>query len=233
LVEPVEGGGDVVAPGPVAGQAGDPPMAGGQELPGRGERGSRRRPGPQTRSCWSVRASASRPADPARSPARSGSGPCGAGGDSAGRWPGRPGCGPRYGPTAGAGVRAWRPAGWRWWWRNRQAACPPPGQPQLSPRVRPFLPDDQPHALWSAVQDAAGEFGSFWLASGVDPAECARRAGQSIQVLFRYYAKFLAGTLAVGLAGEAVHAGTASPSVSSRIRGGRHEAGSFQSPVCG
>ncbi|MFQ6200439.1 hypothetical protein [Streptomyces sp. NPDC000405] len=35
---------------------------------------------------------------------------------------------------------------------------------------------------------------SFWLASGVDPAECARRAGQSIHVLFRYYAKFLAGT---------------------------------------
>ncbi|MFE9598578.1 hypothetical protein [Streptomyces hokutonensis] len=35
---------------------------------------------------------------------------------------------------------------------------------------------------------------SFWLASGVDPAECARRAGQSIQVLFGYYAKFLAGT---------------------------------------
>jgi hypothetical protein len=35
---------------------------------------------------------------------------------------------------------------------------------------------------------------SFWLASGVDPAECARRAGQSIQVLFQYYAKFLAGT---------------------------------------
>ncbi|MEE1829698.1 tyrosine-type recombinase/integrase [Streptomyces sp. SP17KL33] len=33
---------------------------------------------------------------------------------------------------------------------------------------------------------------SFWLASGVDPAECARRAGQSIQVLFRYYARFLA-----------------------------------------
>lgn len=27
----------------------------------------------------------------------------------------------------------------------------------------------------------------------MDPAECARRAGQSIQVLFRYYAKFLAG----------------------------------------
>ncbi|MBM7168105.1 integrase [Streptomyces sp. G44] len=26
-----------------------------------------------------------------------------------------------------------------------------------------------------------------------DPAECARRAGQSIEVLFRYYAKFLDG----------------------------------------
>ncbi|MEU5196464.1 MULTISPECIES: hypothetical protein [Streptomyces] len=35
---------------------------------------------------------------------------------------------------------------------------------------------------------------SFWPASGVDPAECARRAGQSIHVLFRYYAKFLAET---------------------------------------
>ncbi|WP_274535886.1 hypothetical protein [Streptomyces sp. CB02923] len=34
---------------------------------------------------------------------------------------------------------------------------------------------------------------SFWLHSGVDPAECARRAGQSIQVLFRHYAKFLDG----------------------------------------
>ena len=34
---------------------------------------------------------------------------------------------------------------------------------------------------------------SFWLYSGVDPAECARRAGQSIEVLFRHYAKFLGG----------------------------------------
>ncbi|GHD72628.1 hypothetical protein GCM10010317_083270 [Streptomyces mirabilis] len=38
LVEPVEGGGDVVVPGPVPGQAEDPSMAGGHELPGRGER---------------------------------------------------------------------------------------------------------------------------------------------------------------------------------------------------
>lgn len=34
---------------------------------------------------------------------------------------------------------------------------------------------------------------SFWLHSGVDPAECARRAGQSIQVLFNHYATFLDG----------------------------------------
>lgn len=33
---------------------------------------------------------------------------------------------------------------------------------------------------------------SFWFASGVDPAQCARRAGQSIQVLLGCYAKFLA-----------------------------------------
>lgn len=34
---------------------------------------------------------------------------------------------------------------------------------------------------------------SFWLYSGADPAECARRAGQSIEVLFPHYAKFLEG----------------------------------------
>ncbi|MDT0443436.1 tyrosine-type recombinase/integrase [Streptomyces sp. DSM 41886] len=33
---------------------------------------------------------------------------------------------------------------------------------------------------------------SFWLSSGVDPAECARRAGHSLTVLFRVYAKILA-----------------------------------------
>ncbi|MFI5811192.1 hypothetical protein ACIA7S_09455 [Streptomyces sp. NPDC051643] len=34
---------------------------------------------------------------------------------------------------------------------------------------------------------------SFWLYSGVDPAGCVRRAGQSIEVLFRHYAKSLDG----------------------------------------
>ncbi|MFB6891814.1 integrase [Kitasatospora sp. NPDC056327] len=30
---------------------------------------------------------------------------------------------------------------------------------------------------------------SFWLRSGVDPAECARRAGHSIALLLRVHAK--------------------------------------------
>lgn len=33
---------------------------------------------------------------------------------------------------------------------------------------------------------------SFWLSSGVDPAECARRAGHSLSVMFRIYATVLA-----------------------------------------
>lgn len=35
---------------------------------------------------------------------------------------------------------------------------------------------------------------SFWLSSGVDPMECARRAGHSLNVLFRVYAKVLSQT---------------------------------------
>ncbi|WP_394813092.1 site-specific integrase [Streptomyces boetiae] len=33
---------------------------------------------------------------------------------------------------------------------------------------------------------------STWLASGVDPQTVARRAGHSVMVLFRVYAKFIA-----------------------------------------
>jgi integrase len=33
---------------------------------------------------------------------------------------------------------------------------------------------------------------SLWLSSGVEPIECARRAGHSVAVLFRVYAKVLA-----------------------------------------
>ncbi|MGP8297153.1 hypothetical protein ACTPOK_04145 [Streptomyces inhibens] len=49
------------------------------------------------------------------------------------------------------------------------------------------------HGLAVKVQTAGNAAISFWLYSGVDPAECARRAGQSIKVLFRRYAKFLDG----------------------------------------
>jgi integrase len=35
---------------------------------------------------------------------------------------------------------------------------------------------------------------SFWLSSGVDPMKCARRAGHTIAVLFRVYAKVPAQT---------------------------------------
>ncbi|MFG2529401.1 hypothetical protein [Streptomyces sp. NPDC048516] len=34
---------------------------------------------------------------------------------------------------------------------------------------------------------------SLWLASGVDPTEVARRAGHSVAVLSRFYAKVLDG----------------------------------------
>lgn len=61
-------------------------------------------------------------------------------------------------------------------------------------RAREAAPALDEHALELAKRpyDLRHAGISFWLASGVDPAECARRAGQSIQVLFRYYAKFLA-----------------------------------------
>lgn len=34
---------------------------------------------------------------------------------------------------------------------------------------------------------------SLWIKAGVDPAEVARRAGHSIAVLWRFYAKLLRG----------------------------------------
>lgn len=34
---------------------------------------------------------------------------------------------------------------------------------------------------------------SLWLSSGVEPTEVARRAGHSVAVLFRFYAKVIKG----------------------------------------
>ncbi|MGW1408462.1 hypothetical protein [Streptomyces sp. NPDC002403] len=59
-----------------------------------------------------------------------------------------------------------------------------------SPSISPSHPSCSA-SLIRAILRHAGI--SFWLYSGVDPAECARRAGQSIEDLFRHYAKFLDG----------------------------------------
>lgn len=40
-------------------------------------------------------------------------------------------------------------------------------------------------SAWLGTGDLRHAGISFWLYSGVDPAECARRAGHSIQALFR------------------------------------------------
>ncbi|MEV4937344.1 hypothetical protein [Streptomyces zaomyceticus] len=56
-----------------------------------------------------------------------------------------------------------------------------------------LTPHEQPTLLAKRPYDLRRAGISFWLHSGVDPAECARRAGQSIHVLFRYHAKFLDG----------------------------------------
>ncbi|GGU71903.1 hypothetical protein GCM10010498_32250 [Streptomyces cavourensis] len=49
--------------------------------------------------------------------------------------------------------------------------------------------DEHARALAKRHYNPAPRGNLLWLAPGVDPAECARRTGQSIQVLFRYYAK--------------------------------------------
>ncbi|GGZ87460.1 ISAs1 family transposase [Streptomyces echinoruber] len=65
-------------------------------------------------------------------------------------------------------------------WRRAREAALTVDEHALEPARRPY---DLRHAGIS-----------FWPASRVDPAECARRAGRSIEVLFRCYAKFLAET---------------------------------------
>ncbi|MGW8065995.1 hypothetical protein ACVV2G_27905 [Streptomyces ziwulingensis] len=57
-------------------------------------------------------------------------------------------------------------------------------------REAALTPDELALGLAQRPYDLRHAGISFWLASGVDPAERARRAGQGIQVLFRYYAKF-------------------------------------------
>ncbi|WP_327276783.1 hypothetical protein [Streptomyces sp. NBC_01224] len=70
------------------------------------------------------------------------------------------------------------------------AAC---GKTWERARKKALAPNEQSTVLAKRPYDLRHAGISCWLHSGVDPAECARRAGQSIQVLFQYYAKFLDG----------------------------------------
>ncbi|WP_455353042.1 hypothetical protein [Streptomyces sp. SYSU K217416] len=54
-------------------------------------------------------------------------------------------------------------------------------------------PEQVASPLASIPYDLRHDCVSFWLRSGVSLAETARRAGQSIAVLQRYYAKVLDG----------------------------------------
>lgn len=56
------------------------------------------------------------------------------------------------------------------------------------------LPADDVRTPLAEVPYALRHAGlSLWLSSGVDPTEVARRAGHSVAVLFRFYAKVIKG----------------------------------------
>lgn len=60
-------------------------------------------------------------------------------------------------------------------------------------RESALTPEQAASPLASRPYDLRHAGVSLWLNSGVDPAECARRAGHSIAVLLRVYAKCLDG----------------------------------------
>ncbi|WP_329208369.1 site-specific integrase [Streptomyces sp. NBC_00683] len=70
------------------------------------------------------------------------------------------------------------------------------GYGEVWARARKDVLTEQEHASLLARRpyDLRHAGVSFWLSSGVDPMECARRAGHTIAVLFRVYAKVLAQT---------------------------------------
>ena len=82
-----------------------------------------------------------------RSPARSGSARCRAGAGCAGRCRGRPGCGPRAGPPAVTQFEVGELAALVLVAKQVSRRPSSVGEPQLGAGVRPFLADDQPHAL--------------------------------------------------------------------------------------
>ncbi|WP_432090549.1 tyrosine-type recombinase/integrase [Streptomyces sp. NRRL F-5630] len=58
-------------------------------------------------------------------------------------------------------------------------------------RATALTPEEAASPLARRPYDLRHAGVSFWLSSGVDPMECARRAGHSVAVLFRTYAKVL------------------------------------------
>ncbi|WP_408649638.1 tyrosine-type recombinase/integrase [Kitasatospora sp. CMC57] len=60
-------------------------------------------------------------------------------------------------------------------------------------RAEALSPEEQATPLAKRPYDGRHAGISLWLASGVPPAECARRAGHSIAVLLRVYAKCIHG----------------------------------------
>ncbi|MER7702809.1 hypothetical protein ABTX81_07935 [Kitasatospora sp. NPDC097605] len=60
-------------------------------------------------------------------------------------------------------------------------------------RAEGLSPDEQATPLAKRPYDGRHAGISLWLASGVAPTECARRAGHSIAVLLRVYAKCIHG----------------------------------------
>ncbi|MFD5088094.1 hypothetical protein ACFWOG_36430 [Kitasatospora sp. NPDC058406] len=60
-------------------------------------------------------------------------------------------------------------------------------------RAEVLSPEEQATPLAKRPYDGRHAGISLWLASGVVPAECARRAGHSIAVLLRVYAKCIHG----------------------------------------
>ncbi|MCI3276263.1 tyrosine-type recombinase/integrase [Streptomyces cylindrosporus] len=66
------------------------------------------------------------------------------------------------------------------------------GEVWAKARATALTPEEVATALARRPYDLRHAGISFWLSSGVDPAEVARRAGHSLPVLFRVYAKVLA-----------------------------------------
>lgn len=60
-------------------------------------------------------------------------------------------------------------------------------------REKALSPEDAKTPLASVPYSLRHAGVSLWLSSGVDPAEVARRAGHSVAVLFRFYAKVIKG----------------------------------------